>query len=181
MSRYIAFLRGMNLGNRRIQNDELCTHFSGLGYTNVAAFLASGNVIFDAPTEPAAKITAHIEAGLKKALHYEVPTFLRTATEVKAISAMDGILPQPVPGTIGKVQVALLLTEPTEAACRAVMGLETDEDRLAIRGRELFWLPLRGILGSELDMKVIGTQLGPMTVRTKRTIERIVKKYLDPF
>ena len=45
---YVAFLRGMNLGRRRIKNPELCAAFEDIGFTNVSAFLASGNVIFDA-------------------------------------------------------------------------------------------------------------------------------------
>ena len=43
MNRYVAFLRGMNLGRRRIKNPELCAAFEDIGFTNVAAYLASGN------------------------------------------------------------------------------------------------------------------------------------------
>ena len=49
MNRNVAFLRGMNLGGRRLMNDELCSHFTALGFTGVSAFLASGNVLFEAP------------------------------------------------------------------------------------------------------------------------------------
>ena len=46
MDRYVAFLRGMNLGSRRIKNDELRAEFEQLGFEDVATFRASGNVIF---------------------------------------------------------------------------------------------------------------------------------------
>ena len=46
-----AFLRGMNLGNRRISNADLRAEFESLGFQSVATFRASGNVVFEAPRE----------------------------------------------------------------------------------------------------------------------------------
>ncbi len=46
MERYLALLRGMNLGGRRIKNDELRAEFETLGFEDVGCFRASGNVIF---------------------------------------------------------------------------------------------------------------------------------------
>lgn len=77
--RYAAFLRGMNLGNRRITNDELCAHFADLGLTDATAFLASGNVVFSAGDDDRDRLTRRIEDGLREALDYEVPVFLRIA------------------------------------------------------------------------------------------------------
>ena len=36
MERYVAFLRGMNLGKRRIKNPELVAHFKKLGMDSLA-------------------------------------------------------------------------------------------------------------------------------------------------
>ena len=38
MDRYVAFLRGMNLGNRRLKNEELRAEFEQLGFAEVATF-----------------------------------------------------------------------------------------------------------------------------------------------
>ena len=46
MERYVAFLRGMNLGGRRIKNDELRQCFEELDLSDVSCFRASGNVLF---------------------------------------------------------------------------------------------------------------------------------------
>ena len=40
MSRYVAFLRGMNLGGRRITNDALRAQFEALDCDEVATFRA---------------------------------------------------------------------------------------------------------------------------------------------
>jgi uncharacterized protein (DUF1697 family) len=76
VNRYVAFLRGMNLGGRRITNEALRAHFEALGCEGVATFRASGNVIFESAGRPAA-LTTTLEDGLAEALGYEVPVFLR--------------------------------------------------------------------------------------------------------
>ncbi len=177
MTRNVAFLRGMNVGGHRIRNPELCSHFVALGFTNVSAFLASGNVIFDARDD--SSVLAHrIEERLESSLAYSVPTFLRTENEVRAIAEYEPFPPEVLELSAGKVQVALLLDRPETPARRVVSKLATEEDRLAIRGRELFWLPRGNLLASELDWTAIQTALGPMTVRTQRTVARIAAKFL---
>ncbi|MFL5883783.1 MAG: DUF1697 domain-containing protein, partial [Thermoleophilaceae bacterium] len=44
--RYVAFLRGINLGkNRRVRKEALCAAFEDAGMEEVSTFRASGNVI----------------------------------------------------------------------------------------------------------------------------------------
>src|SRR4051794_184860 len=86
MERYVAFLRGMNLGGRRIKNEELRAEFEALGFEEVATFRASGNVIFAASKESESRLRERIEAGLGEALGYAVPVFLRSCAEVAAIA-----------------------------------------------------------------------------------------------
>ena len=61
----------------------------------------------------------------------------------------------------------------------SVLDFATEADRLAILGRELFWLPQGGISQSDLDLRAIEKILGRMTIRTKRTLERIAAKFLS--
>jgi uncharacterized protein (DUF1697 family) len=44
--RYYAFLRAINTGNRRLSNEQLLAPFLELGFTDVAAYQAAGNVTF---------------------------------------------------------------------------------------------------------------------------------------
>jgi len=178
MSRYVAFLRGMNLGGRRITNDELRLHFEALGCEDVATFRASGNVIFADDGEPPAKLTSRLEGGLAEALGYEVPVFLRSAGELLAIAAHEAFDAKLVDASKGKLQIALLMKKPSAATAKA-LALSTDADRLAIEGRELYWLPDGGMSDSELDLKAIAVALGPTTIRTKGTIDQIAAKHFS--
>lgn len=179
MARYVAFLRGMNLGNRRIKNDELCRHVSGLGFDGVATFRASGNVIFDADGKPA-EISSRMEQGLAEALGYEVPIFLRDENEVREIAGRDPFDHERVSASKGKIQVAFLLRKPGAKAGKEVLALASEEDALALEGRELYWLPSGGISESDLDLQSIAAALGPTTIRTKGTVDQIAAKHLGP-
>jgi uncharacterized protein (DUF1697 family) len=176
MSRYAAFLRGMNLGGRRLTNAELQDAFRGLGLAEVATFRASGNVAFAAAEQPLEELEQRIEEGLLAALGYEVPTFLRTDGEIHAIAAHRPFPAAAVGGSGGKLQVGMLPRAPAAAARRAVLGLADARDRLAFAARELYWLPSGGISDSELDLKAIERQLGAMTLRTKGTVEQMAGK-----
>ncbi|MGB7684860.1 MAG: DUF1697 domain-containing protein [Solirubrobacterales bacterium] len=178
MDRHVAFLRGMNLGNRRIKNEELRAEFERLGFENVETFRASGNVVFDIDDkESEAKLTARIEAGLGKALGYEVTVFLRGAAEVTAIAAREPFDAKAVKGSKGKLQVSLLLKKSSAATRKKALALATDEDLLAIEGCELYWLPSGGISESSLDLKAIEAAVGLDTRRTMGTIEQLATKY----
>jgi uncharacterized protein (DUF1697 family) len=177
MSRYAAFLRGMNIGGRRLTNEALRFHFATMGFAEVATFRASGNVVFAGEKAKPQDVRARIEEGLKDLLGYEVPTFIRTAKEVLGIAAKEPFPQEQLSASKGKLQVAMLLKKPPAKAAKELMGHASEGDRLLLVGRELYWLPGGGILESELDMKAIGRLLGPMTVRTKGTMEQIAIKH----
>jgi uncharacterized protein (DUF1697 family) len=177
MQRYVAFLRGMNLGGRRIKNDELRSEFETLGFASVACFRASGNVIFGVGDGDEEALTGRIEAGLGESLGYEVPVFLRSAAELIAIAEREPFEASLVGASKGKIQVVFLLDPPAKAQRRDALDLASDEDRLAIDGRELYWLPNGGMSESELDLKAIGAALGLTTIRTKGTVDQIAAKH----
>jgi uncharacterized protein (DUF1697 family) len=178
VERYVAFLRGINLGNRRVKSPELIAHFEAMGFEDVATFRASGNVVFvdpDADTE--AKVQARVEAGLKEALGYEVATFLRSAREVAAIAARDPFDAKAIEASKGKPQVVLLGRKPSAQVKKAVQEIAPDGDLMVVEGRELHWLPTVGLSETELDTKALDAAVGKGTTRTAGTIEAIAAKY----
>ncbi|HEX5989458.1 MAG TPA: DUF1697 domain-containing protein [Solirubrobacterales bacterium] len=117
MDRYVAFLRGMNLGNRRIKNDELRRHFEAVGFEGVATFRASGNVIFATPKREAeTKLASRVESELDERLGYDVPVFLRSAEELAAVAAYELFEAKAVAKSKGKLRVSFLRKKPSAAA-----------------------------------------------------------------
>jgi len=176
MSIYVAFLRGMNLGKRRIKNTELCACFEDMGFERVSAFLASGNVIFDSGGRDEAALKAVIEAGLRERLSYPVPTYLRSAAEVEAIAERCPFTEAELSETAGRAQVVLLGAAPDAETRAAARAEQPDEDRLVFDRRELYWLPRAGLSDSKLDHKALDRRLGGTTIRTHRTLVRLGEK-----
>jgi uncharacterized protein (DUF1697 family) len=178
VERYVAFLRGINLGKRRVKSPELIAHFEAMGFEDVATFRASGNVVFVDPAgDIEAKVQARVEAGLQEALGYDVATFLRSAKEVAAIAARDPFDAAAIEHSKGKPQVVLLCRKPSVKAKKALEEITPDGDLMVIEGRELHWLPTVGLSETELDTKALDAALGKGTTRTAGTIEAIASKY----
>jgi uncharacterized protein (DUF1697 family) len=172
-----AFLRGMNLGNRRITNAELQERFEALGFDSVATFQAAGNVVFECGETGEDELVASIERGLEDGLGYAVPTVLRSEEELRGIATAEPF-PAAALAAGGKLQVLLLAAPPPVSARDAVLAHASTEDGLAFGPRELYWLPSGRTTDSDLDLRTIERELPPGTMRTRGTIERLVAKHL---
>ena len=86
MTRYLVLLRGINVGGRnRVAMADLRKVVESLGHTDVVTYIQSGNVLFTAPTTPAAELTRRIEAMLAQAFDYVPTVVVRTRRQMRAI------------------------------------------------------------------------------------------------
>lgn len=84
--RYVAFLRGVNVGGRRpVRMAELEAAFAGLGLKNVRTVLTSGNVLFDAPVSGREGLAAITSAGLKRALGFDATVVVRSLEDIRRL------------------------------------------------------------------------------------------------
>jgi uncharacterized protein (DUF1697 family) len=170
--RYAAFLRGINVGGTRIGKDDLCAPFTALGLEEVTTFRASGNVIFEAPREPATKLAKKIEEALATELGFaRAVTFIRTAAEMRALAADNPFPRRPDQ----KLHVMFTLKKPPAK----VLEYATKSDQLKIGKKELYWAPEGRMLDSELDLKAVEKLIGPNTVRTKGTVDEIAARWFS--
>ncbi len=179
MPRHVAFLRAINVGGRRASRDQLTACLEYLGFENVTTFRASGNLIFDAPRRSETTLTKQIDDALTESLGYDVRTFLRAAAAVRAIAGLEPFPKKVIEKSAGKLQVALLGKAPSKAARDEVLSMATDDDRLAIDGTELYWLPSGGQMQTDLNLRAIDNLIGENTRRTKSMISEIAAKFLD--
>jgi uncharacterized protein (DUF1697 family) len=173
--RYFAFLRAINTGNRRLTNERLLAPFHDLGFTDVAAYQAAGNVTF----RGGAVDERHIEAALADAYGFETPTFVRTAAAVAAIVHAAPFPPDDLARSAGKVQVTFLRRTASPEQVERVMALVPEDDRVVVSGREWYWLPADGVSTSTLPVGQIEAALGEMTMRTHGTVTRLHVKFSD--
>ena len=84
MSKYIAFLRGINVGGHKsVKMEELRKAFESMRFKNVKTLLASGNVLFQAPQANTNTLSKKIEEKLKKTFGHEINVIIRTIEELQ--------------------------------------------------------------------------------------------------
>ena len=180
MPRYIAFLRAINVGGHTVKMEELRGHFESLGFANVDSFIASGNIIFESPSQDTEALEKKIETHLRDALGYDVATFLRTDAEVAEIADHEPF-PDTEANPANKLAVAFLAEPPPAAARKALMGFRNDIDDFHFHGREVYWLrrdkPRQSKFSNAVLEKTLDAQA---TLRGIRTVQRLAAKYPPP-
>ena len=173
-TRYVAFLRAVNVGGRVVKMDKLRRVFESLGYTDVQTFIASGNVVFDSSVKSAPALERQIEAALLEALGFPVTTFVRSLSEVA-----DAAGHQPFKDAAGAtLYVAFVRDAPSKDAARRLHALANDYNEYRVRGREVFWLMRASYIEASKTAADIEKTLGmPATVRNSTTVRRMAAKF----
>ncbi|MEM9608644.1 MAG: DUF1697 domain-containing protein [Actinomycetota bacterium] len=176
--RRIAFLRGINLGRRRTTNEAMLEALASAGVAEVQAYQASGNLVIDHDLDDV-ELASIVGATIAEVVGGPVDTFVRRCDEVDGLAAAEPFGARRLAAADGKPQVVFLHRPVDASAIPALGALSTAHDELVAVGRELFWLPDRGVSGTELDMAALERVVGLTTVRTHGTVQRLAAKFCD--
>ena len=85
--RYVALLRGINVGGHNIiAKDDLRRCFEDLGFTRVRTYIQSGNIVFRAAQGgEGEQLTARVEAGLSERFSYAARAVVLSYAEYRAL------------------------------------------------------------------------------------------------
>lgn len=175
--RYVAFLRAINVTRRFVKMVRLQEPFTQLGFTNIETHIQSGNVIFDTTETDTSALEDRIAEALHVALEFEVPTFIRTQTDLAQVLAY-----QPFPKYElvegDDIRITFLHKTPTEQAIEKLLSYTSELDEFHIHKREVYWLMHRHLGDSKLSntrieqiLKMKGTQ------RNMNVLQTILEKY----
>ena len=129
MASYVAFLRGINLGPRnKIAMPALRELATGLGYTEVATYINSGNLIFDS-TKKAATLEREIAAAIAETFGFRIDVAVRTPAQLKKILA-DNPYPD---GNPSQVTIAFLTKAAPATGKEKVAAIATEARTLHVR------------------------------------------------
>lgn len=177
MPRLFAFLRGMNLGGHRVTNTELSVIFKKVGVSGVETFIASGNLIFEAPKKDLATLQKRLEARLAKDLGYAVPTYLRTEGELVAMAGQAPFKPARHK-TARTFNVGMLEAPMSPAAIKDLASYNSAESDFVVLGREVYWLCQVGQSESAFFKVPFDRRFKvSSTWRNINTLNRLVDKY----
>jgi uncharacterized protein (DUF1697 family) len=174
MESYVALLRGINVGpKKRIRMEPLRALVSDLGFADVRTLVNSGNVVFRGAGEPE-EIGRQIEAALKEHHALDVPVVMRTGAELQQVVANN---PFPdVAVTPKLLHVSFLATALPSEAFEVLEKLDTGDDRLVVRAREIYLHVPHGLSGASPAIQT-SDRLVPVvaTSRNWNTVTRLAE------
>lgn len=142
MTRYIAFLRGINVGGHKIvKMEHLRQILLNSGLHNVQSYIQSGNVSFDSDQGDAAELASELEALLVASLGFEVKILLRTAAELRAVVAQNPLHDRQIDKD-HKLYVTFLPSLPSIDLQPILMAAQVGVEACEVRAREIYiyWL-----------------------------------------
>jgi uncharacterized protein (DUF1697 family) len=167
MAVQIALLRGINVGGKsRLAMATLREVAIDLGYTDVATYIQSGNMVLS--SRAAAKTVARrLEQAISARTGLDVPVIVRTADEWSEMMASN-----PFPTDDGKKLHVLFLPRAAEQTYDGIDVTDYSPEGFTVSGSHVFmWLP-NGIGRSKLAA-VIGRTGEPGTVRNWNTVIKL--------
>lgn len=171
--RYIALLRGINLGGANMMKmADLKAEFEALGFKNVKTYINSGNIAFDFAKTSEAKLVGKIEKSIESWFGKPIPVMVRAQPDIARIlqnNPFDGQYES------HKHMHVLFLKEPMPAEkAELLQASALPGEAYEIRGREIYNHLPQGVAGSLLTKGFFERKPKvSYTGRNWRTVEKL--------
>ena len=177
MIRFVAFLRGINVGGHIVKKEALQAAFASLGVNNVFTYKQSGNVIFEADTADMEELKTKIEERLQLMLGFSVPTVLRSMMYLRSIVEREPFKFQNIEGASFLVT---LLPNPPPPAFVSLLPLTIPKSTaqvISASGNEIYSVTHGGGEGALPNPFVESKLKMKATTRNMNIIREIVEKF----
>ena len=173
MPTFVALLRGVNVGKaKRVPMAEFRALLSGLGYTNVATLLNSGNAVFRAAKGSPARHAADIAAAISSQIKVDVPVIVKSAGDLAAIFAQNPVAARTQEHS--RLLVAFVQDAKALPGLAAIESLVAPPEQFAIGTKAAYLLCPVGILQSQAWQALLGKAGGLATTRNWATVVKLL-------
>jgi uncharacterized protein (DUF1697 family) len=174
MAGYVALLRGINVGgNNPVRMADLRACIESAGFTDVATYIQSGNVVFAAPTGRSAALTETLEQLLSQRFGFALSVVVRSRAQMRAVVAAA---PDGFGGDLHRCDVIFL--KPPLRPAAAARHLQTREgvDEMHVGPGVLYFSRLISrVTQSRLNSIVASPIYANVTIRNWRTTTRLLE------
>ena len=174
MARYVALLRGINIGPRnRIAMPALREVLEAAGFEDVATYVQSGNVVLTSGAKADA-VRRKVEGVVTESFGLEIPVVVRTKAELAAVVKRNPL--GEVATDPKRYQVSFLDGKLPAAKVKELEAVAAPGEQVVAHGREIYaWHPA-GVARSKLWAKLAGKGLGvTATARNWTTVETLLE------
>ena len=173
MPHYVALLRSVNVaGHGRISMADLTETFLMLGYTDVATYIQTGNVLFSTTSKSETGIATAIEAQLAEDFGDSPAVLLRSVAELRRVGASS---PYAKAGADkARHHVTFLATVPSKEALTALKLPPSGRDELVVEGKEVYVHTPDGYANTKYTGTFLERRLGVVsTTRNWNTVTKL--------
>jgi uncharacterized protein (DUF1697 family) len=171
--RFVALLRGVNVGGRSVPMGELRDLFAALGHTDIRTYIQTGNVLFGSTRGDTVALADEIRGAIEAEIGHRVSVVLRTPSELGRVL---GANPYATRGDTAPLYVTFLDGMPDAAACARLDAAVGSPDEFTVRGREVYvWCPTgygRTVLSNEFFERRLKLAA---TTRNWRTLTKLTE------
>jgi uncharacterized protein (DUF1697 family) len=170
VTRYVALLRGVNVGGRTLKMAHLREILDGSRATDVATYIQSGNIVLSHPSRSARKLAQELEELIHDGTGMDVPVIARTAAEWDELVEAN-----PYPDAAGtQLHVVFLDGAPASDALDHLDLPTFAPEECVFVGRQLY-LHLPGGMGRSPLAAELSKRRGTMTTGTARNWNTVLK------
>lgn len=177
--RYVALLRGVNVGGRnKLPMADLRDIFSAAGCSAVRTYIQSGNVVFQAGQDLAERAPEIVTESIRRQFGYETVVVVRSREELRQVAASN---PFDTSGDPRFLQVAFLADTPDAEAVSRLDPRRSPPDAFAVQGRHVYLHYPNGVARSKLTNEYLAAQLQTAsTMRNWRTVLTLLELVETP-
>jgi uncharacterized protein (DUF1697 family) len=135
MARYLALLRGVNVGGVVLKMEDFKRILEYIGFTGVATYIQSGNALFDSKEVNKRKMEAEIGQEIKNKIDREVAVIVKSVEELRRIAETH---PLESMGDPKNLYVTLLSHDPAKPDVETLMETMNEVDRHEVVGRVVY-------------------------------------------
>ena len=172
MGRMVALLRAVNVGGRKLPMAELRALCAELGWSDIATYIQSGNLVFTAPGK-ADEIEAMLEKAIEKEFGLDVPVIIRSKADW---AKYPGLNPFPKAAKDAPAKLHLLLSKkpPAKGAAEAIQARAKAGEQVKQDGDGLWIHYPEGAGASKLTPSLIDRAIGSSaTARNYNTVLKL--------
>ncbi len=176
MTSYVAMLRGVNVaGQKPVKMERLRAAFEQLGFSDIATYLQSGNIVFRTASSSTTSLTNRIELQLQKEFGFAVPVFLRTAEEMSQVVNGNPFVKDKTLD-VARLHVTFLFQAAPGKAAKSLEPLAAIQERFKISGREVYLYCPNGYGRTKLSNNAIEKKLAVgATTRNWNTVNALLE------
>mgnify|MGYP001559006126 CR=1 FL=1 len=168
MTTFIALLRAVNVGGRKVPMADLRALATKLGLKDVQSYIQSGNLVFTAGGS-AAPLAAKLETALAAKFGFDVPVIVRTAEQWKAY--LDNPFPTSPPNLL---YLGLSKQPPAPDAATTILQRAKGGEQAKLVGDALWIAYPSGLGQSKITPAHIDKAVGsPTTARNVNTVRQL--------